>query len=83
MREMTQEERLFAYSAPDYRCCFCGTVGLTEGPRGGMSMNRGCVGCGARFNLVHPSARERYGEGIAMFGQVIENPKRPYKPVLP
>lgn len=32
-------------------CSFCGTL-LTPGPRGGVSINAGCTGCGAAFNML-------------------------------
>lgn len=36
-------------------CGYCGGRDFNEGPRGGLSVNITCRGCGARYNvLFHP-----------------------------
>ena len=73
MRKMSDEERAVTYQAPDYRCCFC-RGDLQPGPRGGASINMTCADCGAVLNLIAPEYRERYGEGIQFFGEVVREP---------
>lgn len=76
MRELTVAERRFVYR--DYCCCFCGKA-LFDGPRGGAGINMVCaLGCGAVVNVIQREYRDRYGEGVAFFGQVIEEPNEPF-----
>jgi hypothetical protein len=35
------------------RCPDCGGFIFRPGPRGGLSQNIECVGCGGRFNVAH------------------------------
>lgn len=48
--DLTQDE--LAYIAKNLSCPDCHFGGLTEGPSGGLSVNRYCVNpeCGSRFN---------------------------------
>jgi hypothetical protein len=79
VRQMTDRERVFAYGVPEYRCCFCGRESLAPGPRGGVSMNMGCATCGVIFNLIAPTYRAQYGDGITFFEQVVREPQHPVK----
>jgi DNA-directed RNA polymerase subunit RPC12/RpoP len=77
IRNLTDDERAFIYR--DYCCSFCGAT-LVDGPQGGGGINMLCSACGAIFNLIHRRYKERYGEQISFFGQLIEPPTRPYTP---
>jgi hypothetical protein len=54
MFEQLQGEALAAVQR--HECPFCGHQGFAQGPRGGLSVNVACPGCGARFNLCGPRA---------------------------
>jgi hypothetical protein len=49
---MSDEERELAAKLSTGHCPDCGHRGFVLGPRGGMSRNIECGGCGHRFNIV-------------------------------
>jgi hypothetical protein len=42
-------------------------------------MNMGCATCGVIFNLIAPTYRAQYGDGITFFEQVVREPQHPVK----
>lgn len=56
--ETLDDEQLRRMS--DGHCPDCNHRGFVLGPRGGMSINIACGGCGARFNVASSSASHRF-----------------------